>query len=500
MQSLNREIARTKTFVNILRSERFSDLADERFEVVLNRKVSNWETSTRSYLENTHPFKEHLCELRSAELDFKTHGSCEASILTDLENLKSLNKSANVSFWERKTLAAKNEVAMQENRTLKEILNAIRRNEQEAWRKEYEEQLLDWQLMEIRKLRTQFLKYLEEWFETMQQMKEVFDDLDIEPGLLWDLGADELTEQDISFLKEWAEYLNKAKAVRDLCELMGRLRKAERSDNTEIVHSTVRYCIRKPDLSSNEMMVGIELGRDLENVIPQELALLSDADVALLFDLKYVEKRLMCFSKQGYKEEIVEEVISKTVTVTDDEKMGPIIICLDTSDSMTGASEYVAKALTLSIVSRAASQKRKCYLINFSTSIETLDLTPPKGIRDLLNFLKMSFHGGTDVVPALYEGVRMMQNENYEKADLLVMSDFLFPRLSPDIVSLCKQQKQNDNRFFALAVTSFDNDQVDEEVFDQSWNYNTRRDTLSEIRHNCRYSVAENLIPTSFSR
>jgi uncharacterized protein with von Willebrand factor type A (vWA) domain len=94
----------------------------------------------------------------------------------------------------------------------------------------------------------------------------------------------------------------------------------------------------------------------------------------------------------------------------------------------------------------------------------------------------------------------MMQNENYEKADLLVMSDFLFPRLSPDIVSLCKQQKQNDNRFFALAVTSFDNDQVDEEVFDQSWNYNTRRDTLSEIRHNCRYSVAENLIPTSFSR
>ncbi len=110
----------------------------------------------------------------------------------------------------------------------------------------------------------------------------------------------------------------------------------------------------------------------------------------------------MSFSKQSYKIEIIEENIQETVSIADDEKMGPIIICLNTSGSMSGASENIAKALTLCLSSRAVSQKRKCYLINFSTSIKTLDLTPPKGIRDLIDFLKMSFHGGNDVAPALY--------------------------------------------------------------------------------------------------
>ncbi|WP_406661376.1 VWA domain-containing protein [Methanolobus sp. ZRKC3] len=483
MQSLNREIAKAKEFVNILQSRNFPNLTDEKFKIVLNRKVSNWETSTRVHLENTNPFKKHQSKLNFAKWDFKAHGACEESILGDLSNYKLLNPSVNVTFWERKILAAKRKVDGKESKSITESLNAIRRNEQEAWGKEYEKQLLEWQLMEVQRLRVQLLKDLKEWFETIQQMKEVFDELDVDPELLWDLSAGELSEQDISYLKQWAEYLNKAENIRELCELMGRLRKEEQSERTEIINSTIQYCVRKIDVTSNEMVVGIELGRDLENVIPQELALLSDSDVALLFDLKYVENRLMCFSKHGYKNEIFEEEIQKTVTVVDEEKMGPIIICVDSSNSMQGAPEYIAKALTLSIVSRAATQNRKCYLINFSTSIETLDLTPPKGIHDLIDFLKMSFHGGTDVVPALYEGVKMMQDENYEKADLLVISDFVFSPLSSDIVSLCKKQKENENRFFAVAISPFETNRVDERFFDQGWKYNTRVGSLSEIKN-----------------
>lgn len=500
MQSLNQEIAEMEEFARILQADRFPELADEKFKLILNRKVSSWEMSARSYLENANPLKEHRSRLDFAAWDLKRHGGCEGSVLSDLSNYRSLHPSVNVAFWEKKILAAKREMGRKKDNNVTEIFTAIRRNEQEAWEKEYEEQLLEWQLREIQKLRSRFVKNLKEWFETIRQMKEAFDELDIEQEILWDLSADELTEQDISFLKQWAEYLNNAGGVRELCELMGRLRKEQQSDRTEIIDSTVQYCVREPDITSNEMVVGIELGTDLENVIPQELALLSDADVALLFDLKYVEKRLMCFSRQGYRNGIIEEIIQHTVTVADEEKMGPIIICLDTSNSMSGAPEYIAKALTLSIVSRAASQKRKCYLINFSTSIETLDLTPPKGIRDLIDFLKMSFHGSTDVVPALCEGIRMMQDENYEKADLLVISDFLFPDLSPGIVSLCKEQKLNENRFFALAITPFITDQINEDVFDQSWNYNTSRGTLSEIRNCFRYGFAEMPSETSFSR
>lgn len=485
MQSLNQEIAKAKELANTLQSEKFPDLTDEKFKTVLNRKISNWETSTYTNLEKTNPFKKYWSRLNHAEWDLKVYGAREESIFSDLKYYRSLHSLANISFWERKILAAKSEAGAQKEKHFIEYLKAIRRNEQEAWKKEYEKQLLEWQLDEVQKYRAQLLRDLKEWFEIIQKMKDAFDELNIEPGLLWDLSAGELTKQDISFLRHWAKYLNKAKNLRKLCELMGRLRKEEKSDRTEIVSSTIQYCVRTPDVTSNEMVVGIELGRDLENVIPQELALLSDPDVALLFDLKYVEKRLMCFSKQGFKNEIIEETIEKTVTVADEENMGPIIICLDTSDSMAGPAEYVAKALTLSIVTRAVSQKRKCYLINFGTSIKTLDLTPPKGIRDLIDFLKMSFHGGTDVVPALHEGVRMMQNENYEKADLLVMSDFVFPGLSPEITTLCQKQKQNENRFFALSISPYDTNHIVDGLFDQIWKYNTRRGGLLDITNCC---------------
>jgi uncharacterized protein with von Willebrand factor type A (vWA) domain len=483
MQSPNNEIAKIKELVNTFHSKDFPNLNSEELENELSKKVSHWEESTLSYLKNSNPFEKYRSKLAFAEWDFRADGACEKSIMSDLEEYKSLQQTADITFWKEKIFAAKKKVEEKEKDFIIESLNAIRRNEQEAWRKEYERQLLEWQLKEIQNRRDQLLKELKEWFETLQQIKEVFDELGIEPGILWDSSVGKLSAQDISLLKQWAEFLKNDESVRDLCELMGRLHKEQLCHRTEIVNSTVQYSVIKPYIHSNEEIVGIKLAKDLENIIPQELALLSDPDIELLFDLKYVENRLMCFSKQGYKTEIVKENIQETVSIDDDEKMGPIIICVDTSGSMSGAPENIAKALTLSLASRAVSQKRKCYLINFSTSIETLDLTPPKGIHDLIDFLKMSFYGGTDVAPALHEGVRMMSEADYKKADLLVVSDFVLYGLSSNIVSQCKKQKQEDNRFFALSIGSFGTQRVDEGVFDKNWAYNPQSGGISEINN-----------------
>lgn len=43
----------------------------------------------------------------------------------------------------------------------------------------------------------------------------------------------------------------------------------------------------------------------------------------------------------------------------------------------------------------ARKEKRACYLINFSTVIQTLDLTEDFSMAGLMNFLRMPFHGGT---------------------------------------------------------------------------------------------------------
>lgn len=482
MQSPNSEIAKTNVIVDGLVDKDFSSLRSQEFAEKLTEKIQCWESSTQDYISETNPFGNHRLKLVSSEWDFKAHGGCEKSIKSDLANYKLLNPEANTQFWEDKLSTFKRDVKKQHENKLT-LIDAIRRNEQEAWRKDYETKLLEWQLDEIQTRRNAFLKEIEEWLDTLKQLQEVFEGLGIEPGVLWDMSSGALSQQDISFLKKWADYLKKDKGVQQLCDLMGRLQKEAKSHRTEIINSTFQYSITAPDIHSNEEIVGIELGRDLENVIPQELALLSDPDVAILFDLKYVENRLMCFSKQGYKTDVFDENIQQEVTVVDNDKMGPIIICVDTSGSMSGAPENIAKAITLMLSSRAVTQKRKCYLINFSTSIDTLDLTPPKGVADLIAFLKMSFHGGTDVAPALYEGLRMMSDSDYKKADLLVISDFVLDSLPSNIVALCQKQRNEENRFFALSIGSFGMRCVGDNTFDQNWIYDPKTGGVSEINN-----------------
>lgn len=87
--------------------------------------------------------------------------------------------------------------------------------------------------------------------------------------------------------------------VRSLCDLLGKLRQLELSERIE--RAQVRYTqdIELPDINSREEIIGIRLGRDIEHVLPSELALLADPETSILFDLKYVESRLMCFDMQG---------------------------------------------------------------------------------------------------------------------------------------------------------------------------------------------------------
>jgi uncharacterized protein with von Willebrand factor type A (vWA) domain len=483
MQSPNNEILKTREIAENLVVKGFPSLHGHELSQKLAEKIQDWEKATGDYLANTNPFESQRVKLITSEFDFKAHGGNEVSIKTDLEEYKRYNPEVNTQFWYDKLSSLKKESKNESDTNKQSLLDALRRNEQETWRKDYEKKLLEWQLNEIQTRRDAFIQDLEEWLNTLKRLQEVFEGLGTETGVLWDLSLRELSQQDISFLKKWADYLKNDKGIQQLCDLMGRLQKEANSHRTDIINSTFQYSITSPDIHSNEEIVGIELGRDLANVIPQELALLSDLDVAILFDLKYVENRLMCFSKQGYKNEIFDESIEEEVTVIDDDKLGPIIICVDTSGSMSGAPENIAKAITLTLASRAVAQKRQCYLINFSTSIVTLDLSPPKGADDLIKFLKMSFHGGTDVAPALEEGLRMMSDSGYKRADLLVISDFVINGLSSNTEALCKMQKLEESRFFALSIGNFGMRHMNDSIFDQNWVYNPNTGGISAINN-----------------
>ncbi|HXH19143.1 MAG TPA: VWA domain-containing protein [Chitinophagales bacterium] len=148
------------------------------------------------------------------------------------------------------------------------------------------------------------------------------------------------------------------------------------------------------------------------------------------------------------------------------------MICVDTSGSMHGTPETVAKTLCFAILKLAIRANRKCYLISFSTGIETLNLTDLKNSLDkIIGFLTMSFHGGTDASPAMREALRMLGTEDYKKADVLVISDFVMPAFDKTVQEQISKAKENKTKFHSLVIGSSQNQNVIKE-FDSNWLYN----------------------------
>ncbi len=479
----------------------------------INRELAEWETQSQRRLLVDNPFYDHKLVLDKALKDFD-HG---IHFLTDIENdlknysvFKQKINSPLDGFWgeQIQEIKAENSVDISKLQTkfsatpsdakkTRLDLEKLKRNAKSNQYKlqglrgallkqgqaEIEQSYIEWELTKLEEFRREIFKKLTTWLDLLRQMFDFLNSLSLQPGLLLDLSPSELTAQDVQYLKKWADYISQNQSVKNLCDMMGRLRQVAQSYREKLVKTTTKIIVTVPDFNSKEEITSVILGRDIENAIPQEKALLADQDTAALFYLKYSEKRLLCFENQGFAE--VEKNIdgTKKAQITENEKMGPIIICVDTSGSMHGSPENIAKSMTLYMTTRAKQQNRACYLINFSTTIETMDFSDGFGLKELLNFLKMSFHGGTDMCPALEESVRKIQKEQYKRADVLVISDFVMADLPMKIKKSIDVVKKNKNKFYSLCIGNdfARNANFLKSVFDRYWVYNPSSGGVDEL-------------------
>jgi uncharacterized protein with von Willebrand factor type A (vWA) domain len=89
-------------------------------------------------------------------------------------------------------------------------------------------------------------------------------------------------------------------------------------------------------------------------------------------------------------------------------------------------------------------------LINFSTGLDVLERGADVGLETVLRFLQMSFHGDTDVAPALEHALDKMEEEAYRKADLLVVLDFIMSALPERTLARIDGRRVHGNRFHWL--------------------------------------------------
>ena len=323
----------------------------------------------------------------------------------------------------------------------------------------------------IEEARKKFCEELYRRIEELKKLQELLAPFTGELGRLWDMSRGRWQNINFDVLKKYAELLQKDAALQDLAEMLGRMRQAEKEFEEELFKDIVVKPEWKAVHAAKAELVGIHESDDISSMLPAEAALLGDETTELLFYKKFSEKKLQTFQYQAKILSYREEELTNKRQKEKEEKKGPFIICVDTSGSMHGTPEAVAKTLCFALLKIAVRDNRKCYLISFSTAIETLNLTDIKNNLDkLIAFLSMSFHGGTDATPAMKEALRMLEAEDYKKADVIVVSDFIMSGFDEHTQGQIKAAQDNKTRFHSLLIGSSGNKGVINE-FDHNWVY-----------------------------
>lgn len=330
--------------------------------------------------------------------------------------------------------------------------------------------ILDFQLNKLSEEEDTFLDLLSKKVEEYSKLREFMSPFTEYLG--WDMSRKLWKETSFDILYHYEDLLKDEVSIKELADLLGNMREAEIEIEEEEFEKTIIRQEWVVDEFSKSEIVGVEESDNLTQLLSSEAALLSDPNTELLFLKKYADKQLMTFRYEDKKLVSSEDHFTEINQRIHQKEKGPFIICVDTSESMHGRPEQIAKVLSLGILKMAMNQNRKAFLINFSIGIQTLELhNIANSIDEIAAFLKMSFYGGTDATLALYEALKQLSTQDYEDADVLMVSDFIMSKLEEDVAEQIRYFQQNKNTQFHCLTLSDEPNLNIIAAFDTNWVY-----------------------------
>ena len=148
-------------------------------------------------------------------------------------------------------------------------------------------------------------------------------------------------------------------------------------------------------------------------------------------------------------------------------EMGPIIVSVDTSGSMMGKPEKIARSLLIQLLRLAKKQHRKCFVITFSVRAKALELTKPANWNRLKKVLEEGFSGCTDGEQMLAAALDALQTKDFCMADVLIISDFEFPLPIEKTCKRMETEHSKGTRYYGLQIGETKNPY--NKVLDKIW-------------------------------
>ncbi|WP_038177301.1 ATPase RavA stimulator ViaA [Vibrio pacinii] len=341
----------------------------------------------------------------------------------------------------------------------------------DQWYQSLSDALRQAQLSELKANQEKVLKDLYQRMETMKNMDKVTQEGDqASVGRLWDMASAKLSKSDLTVMKRHAEFLAKNKGLQEIAEKLGRM--AGQVDDPELNRAPAEelQMVEEKSDEATDDIVGVHESDDLNKLLPNETLFLAYPELEVVFYKHLVDKRLMNYRMQGKSRTLRKIRAQQPDNKQVDVEKGPFIICVDASGSMSGFPEQCAKAMAYALMQIALAEDRDCYVMLFSTEQITYELTRQDGLREASDFLSYSFHGGTDLEPVLFKSIELMSSGKYKNADMVVISDFIAPKQSQQMVDKVAELKKAKNRFHAISLSKYGNPEL-MSLFDHSWAY-----------------------------
>ncbi|MHA2265198.1 MAG: VWA domain-containing protein [Candidatus Thorarchaeota archaeon] len=223
------------------------------------------------------------------------------------------------------------------------------------------------------------------------------------PGLGWDHNPGYLKHDLLGKYLELSKLLDKIPQLKELANRLGRY------------SSLMGEKTWDPTAHGKSEVFSVERSGDIERVLPGELVQLGYSTTKYLFYSKLADKSLLTYELRG-----------EGWTQPEKLERGPVVICIDSSGSMSGLPESIAKAVSLAVAKEANSQSRSVHMILFGSRNETKEFTFNKSenaLKSLLGLLNLSFGGGTDFDSALRVALEKLKDEEFRMADVLFITD-----------------------------------------------------------------------------
>ena len=246
----------------------------------------------------------------------------------------------------------------------------------------------------------ELIPILEDHLEMLEILSMLF------PGKMWDHSLRALHREYFGNLEKYAAMLRKNSDLRKILKQIGRIE--------------LEYGSKKLNLSpySKSEVHSITFSGDIHTLLPVEAVKLKNPLLKRKFYADMLEGKLLTYQLIGK---------NWNSDASGKKRNGPVVALVDTSASMRGSPEILAKTVLLAVTRRMLKENRDVKVILFSSKWQTIEieLTNKKRMgEEFLEFLKFTFGGGTDFNTALRAGLKAMKNEKaFEGADLLFLTD-----------------------------------------------------------------------------